>query len=40
MLIALKLTASQGRNGRSAADMLDILSDGDVLLAGRRLPQR
>ncbi|SES22279.1 transposase, IS4 family [Sphingobium sp. YR768] len=33
--IALKLTAGQAHDGRSAADMLGTLSDGDVLLADR-----
>ena len=33
--IALKLTAGQAHDGRNAADMLDILGDGDVLLADR-----
>ena len=33
--IALKLTAGQAHDGRSAADMLDTLTDGDVLLADR-----
>ncbi|WP_404918678.1 IS5 family transposase [Novosphingobium sp. ZW T3_23] len=33
--IALKLTAGQAHDGRSAADMLDTLGDGDVLLADR-----
>jgi len=35
MPIALKLTAGQAHDGRSAADMLDTLGDGDVLLAER-----
>ena len=33
--IALKLTAGQAHDGRSAADMLDTLGQGDVLLADR-----
>ena len=33
--IALKLTAGQAHDGRSAADMLDTIGDGDVLLADR-----
>lgn len=33
--IGLKLTAGQASDGRSAADMFDTLSDGDVLLADR-----
>ena len=33
--IVLKLTPGQARDGRSAADMLDTLGDGDVLLADR-----
>ena len=33
--IALKLTAGQAHDGRSAADMLETLGDGDVLLADR-----
>jgi len=33
--IALKLTAGQAHDGRSAIDMLDTLGDGDVLLADR-----
>jgi hypothetical protein len=33
--IALKLTAGQAHDGRSAADMFDTLSDGDVLLGDR-----
>lgn len=33
--IALKLTEGQAHDGRSAADMLDGLGDGDVLLADR-----
>ena len=33
--IALKLTAGQAHDGRSAADMLDTMRDGDVLLADR-----
>ncbi|HEX2146836.1 MAG TPA: IS5 family transposase [Pseudorhizobium sp.] len=33
--IALKLTAGQAHDGRSAADMLDTLGNGDVLLADR-----
>jgi transposase len=33
--IALKLTEGQAHDGRSAADMLDGLSDGDTLLADR-----
>jgi IS5 family transposase len=35
MPIALKLTAGQAHDGRSAADMLETLGDGDVLLADR-----
>lgn len=35
MPIALKLTAGQAHDGRSAADMLKTLGDGDVLLADR-----
>lgn len=33
--IALKLTAGQAHDGRSATDMLDTLNEGDVLLADR-----
>lgn len=33
--ITLKLTPGQVHDGRSAADMLDTLGDGDVLLADR-----
>jgi len=33
--IALKLTPGQAHDGRSAADMLESLGDGDVLLADR-----
>ena len=33
--ITLKLTEGQAHDGRSAADMLDTLGDGDVLLADR-----
>jgi len=33
--IALKLTPGQAHDGRSAADMLDTIEDGDVLLADR-----
>lgn len=33
--IARKLTAGEAHDGRSAADMLDTLGDGDVLLADR-----
>ena len=33
--IALKLTAGQTHDGRSAADMFDTLNDGDVLLGDR-----
>ena len=33
--IALKLTAGQAHDGRSAADMFDTLTDGDVLLTDR-----
>jgi transposase len=33
--IALKLTAGQAHDGRSAADMLATLGEGDVLLADR-----
>lgn len=33
--IALKLTAGQPHDGRSAADMLSTVGDGDVLLADR-----
>jgi len=33
--IALKLTAGQAHDRHSAADMLDTLGDGDVLLADR-----
>jgi transposase len=35
MPIAPKLTAGQAHDGRSAADMLDTLGQGDVLLADR-----
>jgi transposase len=33
--IVLKITPGQAHDGRSAADMLDTLTDGDVLLADR-----
>lgn len=33
--IALKLTAAQAHDGRNAADMLDTLNEGDMLLAYR-----
>jgi transposase len=33
--ILLKITPGQAHDGRSAADMLDTLTDGDVLLADR-----
>ena len=33
--IALKLTEGQAHDGRSAADMLEALTDGQILLADR-----
>jgi hypothetical protein len=35
MPTALKLTAAQAHDGRSATDMLDTLRNGDILLADR-----